>query len=1028
MYIRTILLLGYCSWAFNTSGVDGQPPLNFTENKGQVSDQHYQPRPDVRFYGSQGPMDFHITDRGISYQLRQVESWRTEEKHEGRMAHGTLDSVPDRIRIRRVDINWPGIDPNAPWVTSEPMPDHTNYYLEVCPDGVTGVRSFGTILRRNIYPGVDLKYYSKDGRLKYDYIVAPGTSPDVIRLEVYGAEVSLLPDGSVKLNTPLGDLFEEAPLCFQQGKVIKSAWVLSGNTLTFHVPDRDPTAELVIDPAIRTGGTYFGGNLHDEVRSIQPLTGNDLMIAGITASLNMIATSGAFDVTHNGSFDAFVARMTNHTARVWGTYFGGSGNEELDDLHLRFNDRTAVTGHTSSISGIASPAAYQGNFGGGTFDAFIVWFNNANGQRTYGTYFGGAGNDYGFGIASDTNGDEYLVGQTSSTTGISTPGSFMPSPGSGFLAKLDASGGVVWSTYLPGVARKIALAPNGSIFLCGSTSQALGVATPGTHQTEPAGNGDAYLMRFTLAGQRIWGTYYGGERPDFFRDLSVDPFGNVIACGATNSQTGIATFGAPLGAISPGLFGNNGLVVKFNDQGQRIWGRYYSGLDGESTINACAVDDAGSIYIGGVTSCYLDLLPLDPYSSIISSDGLQISNPGLGIRSGFLARLDPNGERMYGSYYGGFLEDEIHAVAVTPQGRWYIAGEAQQDASSLLDGFLLTPGAWDVTAPLNDSREGFYAIFCTTLELFVTTTNPSCAGVADGTATVFATGGGAATSYSWTPAPGGGSGTQVTGLVGGITYQVTGNSILGTCSGSASSSFTLTSPLPLVANIQEPGIVECFGSASGSLDLDVTGGTLPYTFDWSNGGTSEDVTDLVAGNYSVTITDGNGCTTTTGSEVTEPAPIILSATVYDEMNGSDGSIDLQVSGGVPPYTYTWSNGSNSQDIADLAGGVYSVVVMDANDCTETLEVVVSSSVGVLEIDNGPAWMVALDGGAQLLIVSADMPFNAVELLDASGRMIHSKRKVGLIASMDVGHLSSGVYLVRIVLDEGPRVKRLFIGR
>jgi hypothetical protein len=57
-----------------------------------------------------------------------------------------------------------------------------------------------------------------------------------------------------------------------------------------------------------------------------------------------------------------------------------------------------------------------------------------------------------------------------------------------------------------------------------------------------------------------------------------------------------------------------------------------------------------------------------------------------------------------------------------------------------------------------------------------------------------------------------------------------------------------------------------------------------------------------------------------------------------------------------------------------------------------------------------------------------MPFNAVELLDASGRMIHSKRKVGLIASMDVGHLSSGVYLVRIVLDEGPRVKRLFIGR
>lgn len=90
-----------------------QNPVTFTENKGQVSDQHFQPRPDVRFYGSQGPMDFHITDRGISYQLRQVESWRAEEKHEGRMAHGTLDSD---VKVRMVLLGTITIGVPAPLV------------------------------------------------------------------------------------------------------------------------------------------------------------------------------------------------------------------------------------------------------------------------------------------------------------------------------------------------------------------------------------------------------------------------------------------------------------------------------------------------------------------------------------------------------------------------------------------------------------------------------------------------------------------------------------------------------------------------------------------------------------------------------------------------------------------------------------------------------------------------------------------------------------------------------------------------
>ena len=1031
MDIRTIILLGFNCWTLNIVGMPGQPPVFFTENKGQVSDQHHQPRPDVRFYGTQGPLNFHITDMGISYQLSRVETWRKTDPRDAYPENHGSDKVPDQIRIHRIDIAWPGCNAHGPWLTANEQKGHTNYYLEVCPDGVLDVRSYGDIVKKNIYPGIDIRYYSVKGQLKYDYLVEPYADIDVIELKVSGALVRSESNGAVRLTTPLGDVTEEPPIVFQDGKALAASWEVRENGLTFNVHGRDPSKALVIDPAIRTGGTYFGGNFTDVIHSIQPLSGNDLLIAGATASPTMIATTGTFDNTINGGFDGFIARMTGHTDRVWGTYFGGSGFDEVYDMYLRFNDRTAVTGRTSSTTGIASPAAYQGTFGGGTFDAFIVWFNNSTGQRTYGTYFGGTGDEIGNSIVSDANGAEYLAGLTTSGQSIATPGSFLTTPpntsgNNGFLAKLDASGGLVWSTYLHGSAQGVALSSTGSIYVGGSTSITSGVTTSGTQQVVLAGGTDAYLMRFTPNGQRTWGTYCGGDREEFIRDVGVDPTGNVVVVGSTKSETGIASFGAPFYSSPNDDY--NGMVVKFSAQGQRIWGRYYTGPNGETRIYSCAIDGAGSIYIGGVTSCHLDLVPLDPYFSIASSDGIQPGNPGQGVRSGFFARLDPNGERMWGSYYGGFLEDEVHAVAVTPQGRLFIAGEAQQDEFSSLDDFLLTPDAWDVTAPLNDSREGFYAIFCTTLELFVTTTDPSCAGAADGSANILTTGGGSLTTISWNPAPGGGSGAQVTGLSGGIVYQATGNSLLGTCSGSSSVTFSLTSPLPLVADIQEPDAAICYGTAAGSLDLDVSGGITPYSINWSNGESTEDITNLVAGSYSVTVTDDNGCISTAEGAVLESAPLLVTANVNDEVNGSDGSIILQVSGGVPPYTFNWSNGSSSQDLVGLAGGVYSVVVVDANDCADTLELEIDSTVGVLDVDNGPAWLVSLDGASHLLTVYADMPFNNVELLDASGRILHSNSKLGQSASMDVGSLASGAYLVRIVLDEGPHVKRLFIGR
>src|SRR5690606_15582324 len=137
--------------------------------------------------------------------------------------------------------------------------------------------------------------------------------------------------------------------------------------------------------------------------------------------------------------------------------------------------------------------------------------------------------------------------------------------------------------------------------------------------------------------------------------------------------------------------------------------------------------------------------------------------------------------------------------------------------------------------------------------------------------------------------------------------------------------------------------VTCFGADDGAVDLTVAGGTAPYSFIWSNGATTEDVTDLPAGTYSVTITDANLCTVTIDDIViTEPDEIDaqFSATNVTCFGADDGAVDLTVAGGTAPYSFIWSNGATTEDVTDLPAGTYSVTITDANLCTVTIDDIV----------------------------------------------------------------------------------------
>lgn len=269
--------------------------------------------------------------------------------------------------------------------------------------------------------------------------------------------------------------------------------------------------------------------------------------------------------------------------------------------------------------------------------------------------------------------------------------------------------------------------------------------------------------------------------------------------------------------------------------------------------------------------------------------------------------------------------------------------------------------------------------------------NISCAGLNDGSATAVTTGGTAPYTYSWSTTP---SQTTATAInLDASTYTVTTTDING-CTNSTT--ITLTDPLALTATSAAASNfngfnISCNGLSDGSIDLTASGGTSPFVFAWSNGGITEDLLGLTAGTYTVTITDANGCTTTSGINLVQSDPVLATINVLSNYNGFgvscfnnlDGTIDINVAGGTSTYTYLWSNGATTQDVTSLPSGTYLVTVTDANNCSDTMTTVLTQPtamlIGVDSISNYNGYNVSCfnssDGLISLTTSGGVSPYN-----------------------------------------------------
>ncbi|MEI6898938.1 MAG: FISUMP domain-containing protein [Bacteroidota bacterium] len=327
----------------------------------------------------------------------------------------------------------------------------------------------------------------------------------------------------------------------------------------------------------RIWGTYYGGDQGTQPynncsTSLSVDNNANVYFTGQTSSTYNISSPSSFQGMYGGGlYDGFLVKFDSSGQRLWGTYYGGSGKDIGMSVSVDSNDHVYLSGNTTSTNNISTPGAHQENFGGSSQgDAFLVQFNG-NGQRLWGTYYGGSGGDDGESCVATNSGMVYLTGDTGSPDNIATPGAYQPNlqnnSTDAFLSKFNKDGFLIWGTYYGGDISDWAYAvefdPRGKVFFGGVTISDNNIATPNAFQPVNGGNWDAFLVKFDTIGNRIWGTYFGGAQRDDGYAIAVDTNDRQYLAGATHSDTLIATSGAHQTVFGGQLW--DGYLVKFTD-------------------------------------------------------------------------------------------------------------------------------------------------------------------------------------------------------------------------------------------------------------------------------------------------------------------------------------------------------------------------------------------------------------------------------------------------------------------------------
>jgi hypothetical protein len=649
-------------------------PLAFIPNAGQIDGS-------VRYYAQGAGYTLYFTHHKVVLAL--------QKGHRG----------------EALDLRFLGVNPNAELVAADRASGKVNYLMG--SERHTGLPTYGRVIYRDLWPGIDMVFRGKGGRLNYEFRLRPGAKVSDIHLAYAGAEgVSLSRSGKLLIDTPLGTLRDARPQSFQRidGRrvPVNSRYALAGNSYGFAVGHHDLRRSLVIDPSLAYS-TFLGGSFVESSRGIDIAvdSAGAAYLTGSTGSTDFPTTAGAYDTTQNGSYDAFVTKLNPAgSSLAYSTYLGGSDNDFGLGIAVDSAGAAYVTGETLSADFPTTAGAFENSF-----DAFVTKLNPAGSSLAYSTYLGGSGLDTGYGIAVDSAGAAYVTGTTAG--GFPTTAGAFDTGANGnrdaFVTKLDpARTGLAYSTYLGGggidQGLGIAVDSAGAAYLTGSTGSTDFPTTAGAFEASYNGGfSDAFVTKLNPAGSGLaYSTYLGGSggdgslfpgAPGAGAGIAVDSQGAAYVTGDTSSTDFPTTTGAFDTSFNGGF--GDAFVTKLDLAGSGLaYSTYLGGSNFDPSPDGIdiAVDSAGAAYVTGSTDS-----PDFPTTAGAFDTSFTGAN---GDRDAFVTKLNPAGSSLaYSTYLGGSLAESGFGIAVDSAGAAYVTG-----FTGSAD-FPTTTGAFDTSTP-----------------------------------------------------------------------------------------------------------------------------------------------------------------------------------------------------------------------------------------------------------------------------------------------------------------------------------------
>lgn len=655
----------------------GNLPLSFEENRGQADSQ-------VRFLS-----------RGSGYAI-----WLAPSEVVLNVQGPGKPGQP--ARQSAVRMSFPGAKSSAAIAAGERQSAVSSYFVGKDPSKwLSGIPNYSRVQYRSVYPGVDLVLYGNQGRLEYDFVVAPGADPRVIRLAFDGVDgMRIDRAGDLVVSTAAGEMRQHKPIVYQESgslrHTIDGRYILQAhNRVAFEVGGYDARKPLIIDPVL-SFATYLGSP-GDELNAALSAAASqatfpavavdqqgNIYVTGFNGATAAQFTGHPLTLTAaqgGGSTDVFVVKMNSTGALVYDVVFGGGiGTDVGGGIAVDSFGNAYVTGFTSSLNFPITAGAPQ-NANHGLFNAFVTKLNAAGTALVYSTYLGGSGSFRGRAIAVDHAGNAYVTGTASESGSTPFPlvNPISSTPSAGFLTEVNAGGtAFAYSTYLAaGIGYGIAVDSNGDAYVTGSTG--------------PFAPAQGYVLRVNAGGTGVGygpvllGSSGAGLQTVGF-GIALDAGNNAYVTGMTNDAHFPQLMSAAQGTYGGGSY--DGFALKLNSSGGLVYGTYIGGLGSNSNIpergSGIGVDSEGNAYVSGTTQCI----------------GFPTVNPISGARNGGQAVL------MEGTVSGSSSNwspttltgpfDQVNALAFDSSGNLYAGTSALNATGGGV--YKLSSGTWTLAS------------------------------------------------------------------------------------------------------------------------------------------------------------------------------------------------------------------------------------------------------------------------------------------------------------------------------------------